>query len=228
MGTSIDKIYSNQKSRRVDKILARFIKEHLEKCEDVYLKNFDQIVSSDDLDTVLMNRLDLLLEEPMKFVTSEERPENEHKTYMERIFDMVSTRFGIRIDRVTSYVYSAMKELVKGDPNEKFIRPVEDEKKGRYRIREEEFKKLFNEYVAKPCNYIRVKFGPDVYEPVQFRRYFDGRIFHYNRVDFYETWLKYKLCFWDLFGSEYHNTFHYAESYFARLEAEGKDIKTVQ
>lgn len=212
IGTPIRDIIENEHLRRVDEILAHCIKEYLDHCKDTWIRNYDHIFKSSGLDEVLMQRANILLERPIQQMTSDEFPENEGKTYIERIYNLIAKN-GILYEDKSIHVYNVIRELVKGKgPYERFVKPVEDcQESGVFHLREDKFAKLHEEYVAKPCKYIREIFGPDVFEPYLFQNLFEKRILN-DRVDFYETCLKYRLCYSGIFGATYRSAFNYAES----------------
>lgn len=191
MDPSIRSVIRNENLRRIEKILVHFINRHINNCREVYFKRFDEI--SKNLDPIKMERLNFLLEKPIKHLVSDERQTNQDKTYVERLFDVTTDSVSSQFEVASSHVYDTMIELVKGDADERFVRKVENERTGVPCIRNDKLYKLFQKYIAEPCAYYRQQLGPDVFEPALFDGMFD-RYVEADRVDFYESWCKYRFC----------------------------------
>lgn len=192
LGTSIRSIITNSGLRRIDKILAYYINKHVNKCREVYFTNLDYFLYN-DLSSNKLKSVDLLVKTRMVELTSDENPDNKDKTYVERLYHAVTTGISSTFALRTEDIYSAMEGLIKGDLDEKFFRVVENEKTGSHSITEDKFKRLFYKYVVEPCNYYRLQLGPNIFEPALFDSRFDHQI-RTDRVDYYEFWLKYRLC----------------------------------
>lgn len=179
------------KMRRLDEILSHYIKRLIENCKRVYFKNFDQI-SKNGLDKVQIKRVDTLLDKAINSLTSDEQFKDHDTNYVERLYH-VARKESDKCTLELSYIEAAIKESARKEPDE-VLRQIGGKRTGFLMINDDTlFEKLFNRYVKKPCQYFREQFGPDVFEPVNFFSKFSHEL-QYNRVDFYESWLKYQLC----------------------------------
>lgn len=196
MQTKVSSIKNGDKMRRIDEILAHYIKRHVDNCKRVYLKNFDLISTS--LDKEEVKRVDKLLDNAIGSLTSDENFKNKDTNYVERLYFLASKEAIQTNGLEPSYIHDSMKDSAKADPNNEFSQLLGDGQRGLLRVRSEKlFDKLYNEYIVKPCEYFRQKLGPNVFKPISFDIKFDQHQIQYNRVDFYEAWLKYQLCHLD-------------------------------
>lgn len=191
IGERVRFLKRNEALRRLDKILLHYINEHVNNCEQVYFRKFDEV--SKNFDDTLIKRLNLFLGKAIDTLTSEQNPDNHGEQYTEILYNLVNFRIGNSFEMNAAYIYNAMKNLVKGDSDASFLRLVENEKTGFLNIRRDKFIRLFNEYVTKPCQYFETSLGPDIFEPALFDNMFYYHI-RVDRVSFYEAWLKYRLC----------------------------------
>lgn len=192
IGTTITSILTNSGLRRIDKILAHYMNRHVNKCKEVYFTNLDYFLYN-DLSRNKLSSVDLIVKTKMDELTSDDYAVNKDKTYVERLYHFATTGVGITFQIETKDIYNAMEVLVKGDPDEKFFRVVENEKTGSPNILRDEFKLLFYKYVVAPCKYYRQQVGPNIFEPALFDSLFNNQI-RTDRVDYYEFWLKYRIC----------------------------------
>lgn len=177
--------------KRVDKIVKFYIDEHTNDCTSTYLKNFDTI--SKNLDGLMEGRVNLFLRDTIELLTSGELRKIMGDNHKERLQFITEQRIGISFDMTSESIYNIMQELAKDDPNKKFLDISENERTGEFSIVKNKFGRLFDKYVAQPCDYYRKQLSQDVFAPVIFDNMFT-RI-ETNRVDFYEAWLKYDLCY---------------------------------
>lgn len=191
IGDRVRLLKRNETLRRIDKILLHYLNAHINNCGQVYFRKFDEVSKS--FDGTLVKRLGIFLQEIVDKLTSEQNPDNRSEKYVENLFNLVSCRYNQSFQINSTYIYNAMKKLVQQDPDASFLRLVENEKTGFLNIRKDKFARLFNEYVAEPCQYFESKLGPDIFEPALFDTMFYRHI-QVDRADFYEAWLKYRLC----------------------------------
>lgn len=189
--TDVGRIIRNENLNRIETILAHYIKQHIKNCKDVYFDKYDKLYK--ELNATDMKHLDALMKGAIETFTVEQIPENQGKSYVERLLSAASDRTTVRLGLKPAYVYNVLKEMVKGDPDEQYVVPVgnSSEKK---RIRFDKFNRLYDDYVVKPCYTFRHKLGPEVFEPFLFDNMFGHEVKN-NRVDFYEALLKYRLCY---------------------------------
>lgn len=180
------------KLRRIDGIVYHFMYLHVDQCRQVYFEKFDMI--SKNLEQITMKRFDLLFEDAIKEITSDARKKNVGLTYVERLFNAVSGKTSMTFSFELRDIYKALEKLARGDPDEEFIRPVESRETGLISIRRDKFAKLYDEYILKTCNYVTKELGQDIFNPAYLDMEIDPHL-EVNRVDFYETWLKYILCY---------------------------------
>lgn len=196
MQTKVSSIKNGDKMRRIDEILAHHIRRHIDDCKRVYLKNFDVILKSLDKDEV--NRVDKLLDKAIGSLTSDENFKDKDTNYVERLYSLASKEGGQTNGLEPSYIHDCIRDSAKADPNNEFSQLLGDGQRGLLRVRSEKlFDKLYSEYIVKPCEYFRQKLGPNVFKPIAFDIKFGQHQIQFNRVDFYETWLKYQLCHFD-------------------------------
>lgn len=186
-------IKRNEGARRIDKVLAHYINKHIKNCRDQYFQRYDQIYSA--LDKTLLHRIDVLLNDAVKTITSDENERNAGKSYAKRLF--YGARHGLLTSYVRpSYMYNVMVNSVKGSEEEKYMKKVENERTGYPALNLEVFGRVFRETVTQPCYKFRSLVGPDVFLPLLF----DG-LYHHEvqeeRTDFYEALLKFQLCYFD-------------------------------
>lgn len=177
--------------KRIDKIVKFCIDGHTNHCTPTYLKNFDTI--SKELDGLMVERVNLLLRDTIRLLTSGELRKIEGDNYKEKLQFITEHKIGILLEITSESIYNTMQELAKDDPDKKFLNIAENERTGDFGIIKNKFGKLFDKYVAQPCNYFREQLLQDVFAPVTFDNIFT-RI-ETNRVDFYEAWLKFDLCY---------------------------------
>lgn len=202
-----DKIIKNTGLKRIDRVVAHYIKKRLDNCRQVIFKNYDEI--SKNLDGTLMGHLDKLVASAMKKFTSKKG--NSDADYVERLFQVVSDPFSLPNNVELDNIYNVLKDLAQDDPDGSFVLPVENEHTGRKSINRGKFDQLYRKYIVKPCEYIEETFGPDVFEQAIFYSKFDRRV-QADKVDFYETWLKYRLCSSYLFEEAQWRIINYVES----------------
>lgn len=180
--------------RRIDRILIHYIKQHINDCKEVYFKKFDELLK--EFDATQLKHLDGLLRKAMEHLTSISQPNNQGKLYVDRLYAIASEHISVKLNLEPSYVYGALKELVKGDPDEIFLQPVRDNISNLTKIRWDKFNRLYEDYVVQPCYNLRYRLGPELFEPLFFDSMFEHEI-RYDRIDFYEFWLKYRLCYFN-------------------------------
>lgn len=181
-------------SRRIDKILVHYMKEHV-RCSEIYPSRFENILSG--MDKTKVGRVNKFFEKAIEHLTSDIYVENRGKDYVERLSNIAKRRLLSLSTYESDYIWRTLREVVKGDPDARFAEKVEDEKTGKgLRLRRNKFDRLFNDYLLEPCEYYREKLGPEVFEPLQFDAIVPHDIRKY-KTDFYKAWLNYKLCEFD-------------------------------
>lgn len=191
---SLDAIMEDTSDRRVDKIMAHYVKSHINNCRDVYFRKFDEITPN--LDKNLVEKMDTFVERAMEDVIQEFNQKFPGKTNVEALFEIANKGFSTLHMMKPSYIYNVMQISAKHDPDVGFLKPIEDEITGISSVRRDKFFELFDNYIAKPCNHFRQQLGPDVFQPILFDSMFKHQIKE-DRVDFYQAWVKYGLCYLD-------------------------------
>lgn len=187
-GKKVRFLRKNESLRRIERILLHYLNEHINHCEFVYLRKFEET----SLDEILAKRLDIFLGKAIESLTSDKHPDNFGKKYVQILHNLVYS-IGDLFEMTPAYIYNSMKNLVKGDADASFLRLVVNDRTGVLSIKKDKFVRLYNEYVVKPCELFETKLGPDVFEPALFDMMFysDARG---DQVNFYEALLKYRLC----------------------------------
>lgn len=183
---------SGENLRRIDKIVALNIRSRVANCQGVYLKKFDEKLSNMDQGSV--QKVNELLAKAEDHVKSDEYPENQVKKDAERSYNAVSYEIRGLTDLSPEYIYNSLLEVAKDDQDAKYLKPVENERTGVPSLNREKFDNLLETYVSKPCLYCRENLGPNIMEPIMFDYGYGHQIMN-DRADFYETWLKYELCY---------------------------------
>lgn len=195
LGSPINSITRDENLRRIDKILQHYIRKHVENCETVYLSKFHEI--SKGLDLTQIEHLNTVVAKSIEDLTGENSVYR-RSSYPETLYNLATGGLLSSFEMKPEHIYADLTVLAKDDPDKKYLRRIEDERAGFPKFKEDKIESLFRKYIAKPCNYFRQKFGPDVFEPVTFDSIFQQRM-EPERVDFYEAWVKYRLC--DLNGN---------------------------
>lgn len=190
LGRSIISVNQKDNLRRIDRILLNYIKKHVENCGRVYEEKFDEL--SKYSDKIQTDRLNVLVSRTLKHITSIPYY-NKNKGYADTLRNLVIDGSYLMSDMKPEHVYNALTVLAEDDPDVKSLLPYEDERTGKMKIRRDGVENLFREYVEKPCNYFKQRFGPDIFIPLEFDKFFDRNI-KIDREDFYEAWVKYSLC----------------------------------
>lgn len=177
--------------RRIDEIVLHYVDEHVNQCRQVYFKKFDEIYKN--LEPNMIKRLDLIFEGAIKEITSDDEVKNRGLSYVERLFNALSGETYITFAFEMKDIYKALEKVVKGEPDEKFIKPVRDQSTGLKSLNEDKFLHVYGEYLLKTSNYIIEKLGTEVFYPATLDLEIDPHL-ESNRVDFYETWMKFKPC----------------------------------
>lgn len=190
LGHNIRSLKQEDNLGRVEKILLHYIREHVKNCRRSYVDKFDQL--SLNQDQTQTDRLKVLTGSSLEFLKS--RPlYNKNNGDLNTLYNVVANGLAGEFDMEPGKIYEALIDLAKKDPDVKYLRPVEDEDDGVKKIHTMKVEKLFKEYVTKPCEYFRQRFGPDVFQPAEFDMLFDKEI-KIDRADFFEAWVRYKLC----------------------------------
>lgn len=190
LGSPMRSITRDENLRRVDKILQYYIREHVENCEPVYLSKFHEI--SGGLDSTIIEHLNTIVAKSIQDLTGE-NSYYRRSSYPGTLYNLATEGLLVAFEMKPEHIYDALTVLAKDDPDEKYLRRIEDERTGHPKFVKDKIESLFKEYIAKPCNYFRQKFGPDVFMPAAFDNIFKQRM-KPERVDFYEAWVKYRLC----------------------------------
>lgn len=190
LGANSRQLRGNKESR-IGAVVLKSIDSYTNKCDQFYFKKFDEM--SKDLDSSPMANLNILFERVFESLTSEELAKNKDNLYVERLYDIASNRISNSFEMEPSDIHIALKLITKDDPDKIYLQAIEDSKTGLISIKRDKFDKILYDYVGKPCNDFKRKFGHDVFEPIFFDSVFNHQI-QANRVDFYEAWVKYGLC----------------------------------
>lgn len=181
-------IIENKDLTRVGKILAHYINQHVKECRRVYFRKFDEITKK--FDPKANQKLNAIFESTIEIATSDKYPNNLGKSQTERFYNAATYKFTGKFFTDLEGIYSALWEVIAKDLK---VTPHKNKNSGYPMIRWDVFNRIFNDYIREPCAYLRREYGPDVFEPIGFDSKYDGRV-QEDRPDFYEAWLRYKLC----------------------------------
>lgn len=98
---------------------------------------------------------------------------------------------------IAAAVYRSIQSMASKDPNERYLRKVVNEEKGKLMINDAGLKALFDEYIIKPCEYYVQQLGPDIFVPVKFDI---GLLEPYDRYQveevqqFFLGWIRFRFC----------------------------------
>lgn len=162
--------------RRIDKILVKYLNEHVKNCKQVYFTKFDSISKS--LNREFLKRLDVVFRKSIERIKSER---NGAANYAESLYKAMH-KIHQALDFKPVDIYEALIEMTKLEGKDL---------KG---LKRKNIEELFDEYIVKPCEYLRDQFGRDVFEPFIFDSKFYDQI-ESDRADFYETLFKYEMCY---------------------------------
>lgn len=75
-----------------------------------------------------------------------------------------------------------------------YLKPIEDERTGKFSLNEEMFKELFEKHGMKPCRDYVEFFGEDVFEPATYLAKF--QLIDSREIDeqYYKNWIRYNMC----------------------------------
>lgn len=204
-GTEIESIKTKntEEMTRIDRILSHYIDEHVKNCAQFYIKRYDEIRANSD-QVQLLKLLDSLTEQAIRGLAAP------GKNYENDLEQVAVSNVGRLFRMSPKYTYNRMKYLAEDDPKVSNLNPIRDRKTGILHINRTVFYKVFSEYVARPCVYFRLTFGPDVFEPLLFDTMFNHPI-QKGRIDFYEALLKYRLCMMDPIREELNEIINFVE-----------------
>lgn len=212
--SSVRGIARNEHLRRIDKILAYYIRKHVNDCRAVYFREFSRV--SEQLDEIQVKYLDTFLNKAIENLINNGKIKGE--TRVERLYNAGKDELSGSFDLTSERIYDTLKELARGDPNERYLIPVEDEHTGHNKIKRERFDQLIDKYILQPCNYFKHQFEEDIFWPFRFDSMFNNQIQN-DRTDFYEGLLKFRFCSFDL-PNKYliQNVVDYIELGYGKLE----------
>lgn len=179
--------------RRIDGIVNYYLERRIKNCKHVYFAKFDEI--SKNLDKNLVNYLDNLLSQVIDSAKADQNERGKAICEAQSLYNLATNK-AHRVFMFTSeYIYNVLKDSARDDPDKEFVQPVADKQSGLMSVRSDKLYRLYNDYIVNPCNHFRELLGPNVFIPIMFDGKFAKHQVQSDRVDFYEAWLKYELCF---------------------------------
>lgn len=209
LGTNPKSIIENKNLRRIDKILAHYINQHVDECRSIYSEKFDAVTKNFDAEDA--RKLDVVLKSKIESAISDQKPDNLDKSRVERLYSAATFKIRGAHDFDPEEVYNSLREMSANDPDARYMVPVENEWRGSLTIRQDKFDQMYSKYIAEPCAHFRNEYGPDVFKPMDLDKKYSNKI-QEDRADFYEAWFKFGLCIELL-----HQTRNDVKSYVSRL-----------
>lgn len=170
---------------RVKKILKHYIEKHYEHCQFSYSDRIKNKLET--MDKELVDRVNTAtnpaIAQLMSTTTDSSQPR------VERLFNVVS-QDNISPHLNPDYIIYTLNTLAKDDLKSSSLQVTEDKVGG---SSEAKFKDLFFDYLINPCNYYYNQLNKDIFEQANIHVKY-GIKFDKNLEQFYEVWLKHKLC----------------------------------
>lgn len=173
--------------RRVEKILKHYIELHKNICQKVYSgKVRAKLETMQNKEAI--ERVNIATNLAINELTEDSRSASR----AQKLYNAIS-RNKLASQVKPEHVILAMNTLARGDPEEKFLRPANFKLIGKAGVRQNKYKELFSKYLIKPCTYYTRQLEREVFEPANFDLK-TGIDFDEDLEQFYEVWLRHKLC----------------------------------
>lgn len=174
--------------RRIDKIFLYYYRQHERICREEYPRKVRTILKT--MDQLKVNRVNFFADNAISQFTTDSFVKNRSTPLADRLFFVASAE----TDPQPRYIFKILKFLLANQPEESLLESDHraGSNEGALDKKEKRFERIFQEYLAGPCEYYEQQLGPDIFVPLSFSR--ELHDVNIERVDFYRVWARFQFC----------------------------------